>query len=372
MRRRIVVALFIAVLLSVVLPSTALADHDEGPWEVYFPQTGHVLKSGFLGHWRHHGEIALLGYPLTDEFVHPRTGVVTQYFERAVMEWHSDQQPPWQVTLQRLGADLTKRRSGERPFRPVAESTRADCTWFRQTRHFSCMGFRAFWERYGGLPAFGYPISEEHTENGMTVQYYERARFEWHPEHKGTIWEVQLGRLGVDAARRARVSTTPTPQPAGVAAYDPGLWKAPPPPELPPPVTGAAPPGAPSWAARWVEVDLSAQYLTAWEYSSTVFGTYVSTGLPGYETPTGTFSVFAKLSTDDMTSGPFVDPSEYYYVEDVPWVMYFAGGGYAIHGVYWHSSFGSPHSHGCVGAPVWAAEWLFSWAPYGTVVWVHG
>ena len=31
-----------------------------------------------------------------------------------------------------------------------------------------------------------------------------------------------------------------------------------------------------------------------------------------------------------MTSGPFVDPEEYYYVEDVPHVMYFAAGGYAI------------------------------------------
>ena len=46
-----------------------------------------------------------------------------------------------------------------------------------------------------------------------------------------------------------------------------------------------------------------------------VNGTYVSTGVAGYETPTGYFSVFSKLRYDDMTSGLAVPPGEYYYVE---------------------------------------------------------
>jgi hypothetical protein len=33
------------------------------------------------------------------------------------------------------------------------------------------------------------------------VQYFERNRFEWHPEYAGTPSEVLLGLLGVDAAR---------------------------------------------------------------------------------------------------------------------------------------------------------------------------
>jgi hypothetical protein len=32
-----------------------------------------------------------------------------------------------------------------------------------------------------------------------TVQYFERARFEWHPETRGTLYEVQLGLLGTQA-----------------------------------------------------------------------------------------------------------------------------------------------------------------------------
>jgi hypothetical protein len=49
-----------------------------------------------------------------------------------------------------------------------------------------------------GWPQYGYPISEEFYEvspdDGGTyvVQYFERARFEWHPEHSGTPYEVLL------------------------------------------------------------------------------------------------------------------------------------------------------------------------------------
>ena len=59
-----------------------------------------------------------------------------------------------------------------------------------------------------------------------------------------------------------------------------------------------------------------------------------------------------------------------YYLEDVPYVMYFYGD-YAIHGTYWHSNFGYPMSHGCVNTSPWDASWLFSWAPLGTTVNIH-
>ncbi|HEX8219188.1 MAG TPA: vanomycin resistance protein VanB, partial [Chloroflexia bacterium] len=51
---------------------------------------------------------------------------------------------------------------------------------------------------------YGYPISEEISEvsptNGETylVQYFERNRFEYHPEAAGTPFEVQLGLLGAN------------------------------------------------------------------------------------------------------------------------------------------------------------------------------
>jgi hypothetical protein len=51
------------------------------------------------------------------------------------------------------------------------------------------------------LAQFGFPVSEEFTERledgqQYTVQYFERARFEYHPEYAGTPYEVLLGQFG--------------------------------------------------------------------------------------------------------------------------------------------------------------------------------
>ena len=67
--------------------------------------------------------------------------------------------------------------------------------------------FRRYWDAHGGLFVNGYPISEERDEvsptDGKTyrVQYFERARFEYHPEHAGTPSEVLLGLLGSQLLR---------------------------------------------------------------------------------------------------------------------------------------------------------------------------
>jgi hypothetical protein len=57
-------------------------------------------------------------------------------------------------------------------------------------------GFLSFWRERGGVLIFGFPIGEEIVENGRIVQYFERARFEYHPEHLGEAEQVQLSLLG--------------------------------------------------------------------------------------------------------------------------------------------------------------------------------
>jgi hypothetical protein len=128
--------------------------------------------------------------------------------------------------------------------------------------------------------------------------------------------------------------------------------------------TKSCPPGP-----KWIEVNLSTQYLTAWEGYTKIFGAYVSTGKPGFETPTGTFYINTKLVSQDMSG---CSGGECWYVPDVPWVMYFTNYGHAIHGAYWHNDFGVVRrSHGCVNLPVWAAEKLYWWTPMGTRVVIH-
>ena len=77
-----------------------------------------------------------------------------------------------------------------------------DASYFTQTGHNLGGTFRQYWLANGGLAVFGYPTSEAFTETSPTdgkpylVQYFERNRFEYHPENAGTQYEVLLGLLG--------------------------------------------------------------------------------------------------------------------------------------------------------------------------------
>ena len=174
------------------------------PTEQFFPETGHTVRGNFLRYWRAFGGLATFGYPLSDEF--QRDGKTMQYFERVRMELHPGVWASrYDILLGRLGFDLTLSRHNETPFLPIQAGTNKDCTYYTQTQHRLCLGFRDYWTKHGGLDLFGYPISEEFRERNAdtgeiyTVQYFERARMEWHPENRGTIYEVLLGRIGAQA-----------------------------------------------------------------------------------------------------------------------------------------------------------------------------
>ncbi|MFL5734587.1 MAG: hypothetical protein ACJ78Q_15495 [Chloroflexia bacterium] len=69
--------------------------------------------------------------------------------------------------------------------------------YFYQTAHFLRGPFLAYWESHGATPVFGLPVTEALNEEGLIVQYLERARFEWHPENPDPRNQVLLSRLGV-------------------------------------------------------------------------------------------------------------------------------------------------------------------------------
>ena len=114
---------------------------------------------------------------------------------------------------------------------------------------------------------------------------------------------------------------------------------------------------------RWISIDLSTQRLIAWEGNKAVYAIIVSTGKASTPTRLGTFRIQTKYRAARMT-GPGYD------LPDVPYTMYYDGG-MAIHGAYWHNSFGTPVSHGCTNVAVNHAKWLFEWASVGTPVIVH-
>jgi hypothetical protein len=162
---------------------------------INFPKTGHSVSNGFLRYWEQNGGLAIFGYPLTDEF--QQHGTTMQYFERARFEWHPGAAPDnYDVLLGLLGDEVTvnRRAAGEAPFQPVTADD--SCAYFAPTGHNLCAPFVDYWNDNGGLAIYGYPISEAFSENGFMVQYFERARFEYHPENAGTPYAVLLGRLG--------------------------------------------------------------------------------------------------------------------------------------------------------------------------------
>jgi hypothetical protein len=81
--------------------------------------------------------------------------------------------------------------------------------------------FTATWRNRGGLAVFGLPLTEAITlPNGIVVQYFERARLEWHPELRGTPFEVLLGLLAVELGYGQPAVPAPT-APAEVRWYYP-------------------------------------------------------------------------------------------------------------------------------------------------------
>lgn len=128
------------------------------------------------------------------------------------------------------------------------------------------------------------------------------------------------------------------------------------------------PPGGQGGAV--IAVDTYEQALGVYVDGRLIFATLVSSGSRYFPTRTGTFQVWAKLDASQMSGAYFLDRRDYYFLEDVPWVLYYDGDR-ALHGAYWHDSFGMRSSHGCVNLSPRDARWLFDFASVGSTVIVY-
>ncbi|HET9495321.1 MAG TPA: cellulase family glycosylhydrolase, partial [Chloroflexia bacterium] len=97
---------------------------------------------------------------------------------------------------------------------PVNDPNYLAPMYFPETGHYLYGAFQRYWRRFGGLEIFGYPLTEQRMEGEYWVQYFERARFEFHPEYERTDpnWDklpgdqrlklqVQLSLLGADLVK---------------------------------------------------------------------------------------------------------------------------------------------------------------------------
>ncbi len=352
-------------------------------------------RYGFLEFWNQHDGPRLLGAPLTG--VSFEANVPVQYFERARLEQRNGIVLPGALGLE---------RARWRTFAaPSKLDPRAGETISATTGYAMSGAFRTFWQEHDGALMFGQPISEamwEQVDNAtVRVQYFERARLEHYPS-LGSGRDIVISRLGHEVALVKSLITpdqnpavnvaavlsvdepvaafgflnpTPTPIPPTATPIPPTATPEPTAaPQKVKPTTAALPKPTPKPAAaggrgKVIDVDLSRQWLVAMENGVVVFDAPVATGKDGFNTPTGTYPIYAKTPSQTMRGEA---NGETWVVPKVPNVMYI-NGGVALHGAYWHNYFGSGVrlSHGCINLPLASAAWLYQWAPVGTKVVVH-
>ncbi len=125
-------------------------------------------------------------------------------------------------------------------------------------------------------------------------------------------------------------------------------------------------------STQHIVVDRSEQKLYAYDGETLFLEAAISTGLALTPTPRGTFTIFKKTPSRYMQGPlPGLPADQYYDLPGVPWNLYFTHEGAVIHGAYWHNSFGSPYSHGCVNLEPNTARTLYLWAKLGTTITVQ-
>src|SRR4051794_7914327 len=107
---------------------------------------------------------------------------------------------------------------------PARAEPASNCRTFPETGKTVCGDFLAYWDTHGGLAQQGYPLSGEMSERSevdgktYTVQYFERAVFERHPENKPP-YNVLLSLLGAKQLKQK--------WPQGAPDTDPNLMTGP-------------------------------------------------------------------------------------------------------------------------------------------------
>jgi lipoprotein-anchoring transpeptidase ErfK/SrfK len=127
------------------------------------------------------------------------------------------------------------------------------------------------------------------------------------------------------------------------------------------------PPGVEN--GRWIEVNLFEQTLAVYDQGKLIYATLIATGIDPFFTKPGLFQIQTKLDSTAMSGSFEADRSDFYYLEDVPWTMYYDHAR-ALHGAYWRTAFGYPQSHGCVNLSPSDSHWLYDWAKVGDWVYV--
>lgn len=141
----------------------------------YFSETGHNVRGEFYRFYSSNPNATFLyGYPLTEEFT-SKDGKTVQYFQRVRFEYRGDLPEGQRTQLTPLG-QFTYVSTG-----PLNVANSFACRLYTETGFSVCFAFLEFFDQYGGVGQFGYPISGFEYHENKIVQYFQKARLEWQP-----------------------------------------------------------------------------------------------------------------------------------------------------------------------------------------------
>jgi len=177
----------------------------------------------------------VLGRPLTGVIPDPVVpGLQVQYFQRAVLEWHPENSPPYRIQVRLLtdalwpGADppvdVNDAPPGPWEYFPFTPGQATGLGHFvaDYTRSGQPIYFKDYFDQHGGVATFGYPMEEPRLWEGLWTQRFQAAIMQYHPEYDrdGTIpgtdlpwryFRVQLRLLGEQYARQHGLPDQPLP-----------------------------------------------------------------------------------------------------------------------------------------------------------------
>ncbi len=157
----------------------------------HFPETGFTVQFAFLEFFNAYGGLDVFGYPITNEYVDPLTGVTVQYFENSRFEWWPESAPGQRVKLGLLG-DETGLGSSAEPRQNGNVCWPSDVTGY-----FICDSFLDFYQSHGGKLVFGPPIGDSYISQGKKAQNFQRMQMVMDMQ-TGVVTISHLGRYSCE------------------------------------------------------------------------------------------------------------------------------------------------------------------------------
>jgi len=382
---------------------TALSAAPKGSGR-FFADSGHSLSGKFLDFWEDHGDLPLIGLPTSEPFLAKSIGMQTQVFERAVLEIAGGKVRFQPIASRLAESDGSTNDPAFAPNPPIAGTTQLvkspdglrlraapsldadiiavlpDNAEFIAAAAESGDWYAGYADGYAGY------VSSQFLKQAPSLPAISLA--EWDT----TVWQgaalgetnlrskpdtnsniVKVLEYGDDVVVTQWVKGEEVFTGADLwAKTNDGLYlygrnvgrNAP----------VAAPPlpaNAPS-TGKWIDVNLTQQLMVAYEGTKVARVVVTTTGMAGWETPTGSYSIINRVANETMESKS-IGAENYFKLEDVLYTQYFTDLGHAIHYAWWRTpqTIGRPGSHGCLNTLLDDATYFWNWANYGTPVIVH-